>query len=188
MYDMDGLAMYDDGMGMYITPEMLKQHLTAAAAGAGGILVASKVVNNLGDMIIKMPEGADAANAEKIAAAVKTRKYTKGALSVVLGVLGGRVLYDRNRDAAMGLVGAVAGGALAELVSYAVGAPKEDNTSTPIDERTVPYLSTNLSALEAAVSSSEQAYGLSGPSVTARALSAAGVTSESLAEYAPYLS
>ena len=180
MYDMDGLAMYDDGMGAYITPQMLKEHLTAAAAGAGGILVASKVVNYLGDMIIKAPEGADAADPAKVAAAARTRKYTKGALSIVLGVLGGRMLYDRNRDAGMGLVGAVAGGALADLLASAIGAP----AATPA----VPYLTTNLAALEAAVASSEQAFGLSGPTVTARALSAAGVTSESLSEYAPYLS
>ena len=185
MYDMDGLAMYDDGMGAYITPEMLKQHLTAAAAGAGGILVASKVVNYLGDMFVKDQAGA---TAEQIAKNAKTRTYVKGASSVILGVLGGRMLYDRNRDAAMGLVGGVAGGGLASLLAYVVGNPSEDDTSTTIDERTRPYLTTNLSALEAAVASSEQAFGLSGPTVTARSLSAAGVTSETLAEYAPYLS
>jgi hypothetical protein len=181
MYDMDGLAMYDDGMGAYITPEMLKQHLTAAAAGAGGILVASKVVNYLGDMWIRDQDGA---SAEQIAKNAKNRTYVKGASSVVLGVLAGRMLYDRNRDAAMGLVGGVAGGGLASLLAYVVGAPAP-TTEMPVPS---PFLSTNLAALEAAVASSEQAFGLSGPTVTARSLSAAGVTSETLAEYAPYLS
>lgn len=185
MYDMDGLAMYDDGMGAYITPEMLKQHLTAAAAGAGGILVASKVVNYLGDMLVKDQDGASDAQREKNA---KNRTYVKGASSVILGVLAGRMLYDRNRDAAMGIVGGVAGGGLASLLAYVVGNPSENDPATTIDERTRPYLTTNLSALEAAVASSEQAFGLSGPTVTARSLSAAGVTSETLAEYAPYLS
>lgn len=185
MYDMDGLAMYDDGMGAYITPEMLKQHLTAAAAGAGGILVASKVVNYLGDMLVKDQAGA---TAEQLAKNAKNRTYVKGASSVVLGVLAGRMLYDRNRDAAMGLVGGVAGGGLASLLAYVVGNPSENDPSTPFDDTTRPYLTTNLSALEAAVASSEQAFGLSGPTVTARSLSAAGVTSETLAEYAPYLS
>ena len=86
MYDMDGLAMYDDGMGAYITPEMLKQHLTAAAAGAGGILVASKVVNYLGDMFVKDQDGASDAQRAKNA---KNRTYVKGASSVILGVLAG---------------------------------------------------------------------------------------------------
>lgn len=187
MYDMDGLAMYDDGMGAFITPQMLKEHLTAAAAGAGGILVASKVTNYLGDMLVKDPTGSDA-TADKIESARKNRKYVKQVSAIVLGVLGGRMLYDRNPQAAMGLVGGVAGLGLAELVATLAGFPKTNDPATTVDDTTVPYLTTNLSALEAAVASSEQAFGLSGPTVTARALSAAGVTSESLSEYAPYLS
>lgn len=189
-YDMAGLAYYDDGMGAWITPEMLKQHLMAAGAGAAGILVASKVVNYLGDMIVKPAAGSASLTAEQ----VKSKKYYQGALSIVLGVLGGRVLYDRNRDAGMAVVGAVAGGGLAELVAYLVGAPDSG----------VPYLSTNLSggssgglssldlaALEAAVSRTSPAFApeaFAGTVAQSRALSAATVRDESIAAYAPYLS
>ena len=34
-----------------------------------------------------------------------------------MGVLGGRLLWDMNRDAASGLVGGIAGGSLAELIN-----------------------------------------------------------------------
>lgn len=194
-YDMAGLAYYDDGMGGWITPEMLKQHLMAAGAGAAGVLVASKVVNYLGDMIVKPTTEGGALSPEQ----VKSKKYYKGALSIVLGVLGGRVLYDRNRDAGMAVVGAVAGGGLAELVAYLVGAPDSGANAG------VPYLSTNLSgglaggglssldlaALEAAVSRTSPAFApeaFAGTVAQSRALSAATVRDESIAAYAPYLS
>lgn len=193
-YDMAGLAYYDDGMGAWITPEMLKQHLMAAGAGAAGVLVASKVVNYLGDMIVK-PQTEGGALTE---AQVKSKKYYKGALSIVLGVLGGRVLYDRNRDAGMAVVGAVAGGGLAELVAYLAGAPESGASAG------VPYLSTNLSgggsgglssldlaALEAAVSRTSPAFmpeSFAGTVAQSRALSAPSVREESIAAYAPYLS
>lgn len=171
MYDMDGLAMYDDGMGAYITPEMLKAQLMAGAAGAGGILITSAIVQ-------RIPW-------DSIATDPGTQRYLKVAASALVGIVGGRMLWERNHHAAMGFVGGVVGLALAQLV--ASFAP--DTLTTSLSGASVNEM--DLAALEAAVSSREPAYSrgsMGDPQVTARELSAPGVTQEVLREYAPYLS
>ena len=44
-------------------------------------------------------------------------KRAKSALTALIGLLGGRALYDRNRDASMAFTGAVTGLGFAELVA-----------------------------------------------------------------------
>jgi hypothetical protein len=175
MYDMDGLAMYDDGMGNWITPEMLKQHLMAGAAGGAGILLAAKVVSMI--PWDSVSEDAD------------TQRYLKLAAAGAVGVLGGRLIFERDRDAAMGFVGGVTGLALAQLVSGFV--PADSEFQLPVSFAGAGVSRYDLAALESAVTSSGAAFSpasFQGTSVTERALSAPGVTSEVLAEYAPYLS
>lgn len=171
MYDMDGLAMYDGGMGEFLNPEMLKQHLMAGAAGAGGILLTSAIVQR-----IPWESMSDDPN---------TQRYLKLAGSALVGVLGGRLLWEQDRNAAMGFVGGVTGLALARLIQ---GFAPETLTTSLAGPGVSSY---DLAALEAAVASQGPAFSPSafqGPAVTERALSAPGVTSEVLAEYAPYLS
>ncbi len=84
------------GLGQFITPEMLQSHLTAAAAGAGGILAVTNLMDRI-DYFADKPNG---------------KLLTEG----LVGILGGRLLWQVNRDAAMGFVGGVTGMALANLV------------------------------------------------------------------------
>lgn len=164
-YDMAGLAMYD-GMGAWMTADMLKQQLMAGAAGAGGILLTSAVLQR-----IPLPEDWEP----------QTRSRVKNAIAIGIGVLGGRMIWEKNRDAAMGFVGGVAGLGLAQLL--ASWAP--DTLSTSLSGGLADV---DLASLESAVVHSSP--GLMGPQVTERALSAPGVSVESLADagYAPFLS
>jgi len=103
--EMDGYASINDlaedyeffGLDNFVTPEMLQSHLIAAAAGAGGILA----VLNIFDRIDYF---ADKPKAKMLAEAV-------------VGLVGGRALWEVNRDAAMGFVGGVTGYSLASLVN-----------------------------------------------------------------------
>lgn len=163
------LAMYDDGMGMWISPEMLKTQLMAGVAGAGGILVTSLLVQKVGEYL---PEAWEA----------QTKSRVKNAIAIGIGVLGGRAIWERNKNMAMGFVGGVAGLGLAQLVASFAPDTLSVNFSGGLS-------SGDLASLEAAVSTSSPSFSqLSGPAVTERALSAPGVTAEHLAEYAPYLS
>lgn len=163
------LAMYDDGMGMWISPEMLKTQLMAGVAGAGGILATSFIVQKVGEYL--------PADMEPM-----TKRRVKNAIAIGIGVLGGRAIWEKDRNMAMGFVGGVAGLGLAQLV-----ASFSDSLSTDLSGG---LSSMDLASLEAAVSTSSQPFspGLSGPTVSERALSAPGVSAEVLAEYAPYLS
>jgi hypothetical protein len=177
MYDMDGLAMYDDGMGAFaISPEMLKTQAMAGAAGAGGILLTSAIVQRAGAYL---PE----------TWGESTKKYVKAGMSVLIGVLGGNYLYSRNRDAAMGFVGGVVGLVLAQLVEGAAASPY---LTTSLSGPSVSE--SDLAYLDAAVANTSPAFtahgagAMNGVVASSRELQAAGVTREVLNEYAPYLS
>ncbi|NJN63460.1 MAG: hypothetical protein HC882_00350 [Acidobacteria bacterium] len=177
MYDMDGLAMYDD-LGNWMSPEILKRHGMAMVGGAGGILVTSYAVQMLDEYL---PGDWEAT----------TRSRTKSVIAIALGVLGGRLLFDRDRDAAMGVVGGVAGLGLAELISSFVNDPDAAPTLTTSLRGGLSEM--DLSALEAAVVTPAAAFvpprnnGMAGTVVSRAALSAPGVSVERLGEYAPYL-
>jgi hypothetical protein len=157
-------------MGAWLTGSQVKESLMAGLAGGGGILVTSAVLQRL-------PFPADWQPS--------TTSRVKNLLAVAVGVAGGRMLYDRNRDAAMGFMGGVGGLAIAQLL--ASFAP--DTLSTSLSGGGLS--SADLAALEAAVatnSPSWRAGELSAPMVSERQLAATGTTQEDLADYDRYMS
>jgi len=97
--DLMGLDMYDlDG---FITPSMIKDSLIAAAAGAGAILLASWATPK-----VPVPATVDEKNAHRLRAGV----------ALVGGLAAGRLVWDYNRDAAMAIIGGVAGLGLIQLL------------------------------------------------------------------------
>ena len=104
-YDMDDLASIDaladdytffPDLGAFLTPDMLMEHGVAAAAGAGGILIANNVFDRF-EFFADKPG-------------------YRAAAELLLGIAGGRALYNYNKPAAFGLIGGVSGLALASLV------------------------------------------------------------------------
>lgn len=160
------LSGYGGGMGAWLTGDMVKQQMMAGAAGAGGILITSAVLQR-----IPLPEDWEP----------MTKSRVKNAIAIGIGVLGGRMIWEKNRDAAMGFVGGVAGLGLAQLI--ASWAP--DTLSTSLSGGLADV---DLASLEA--SNVHASPGFSGPQVSERSLSAPGVSREFLAEadYAPFLS
>jgi hypothetical protein len=102
--DLMGLDMYDDGMGGLYSAEMLKDQVIAAGASAASILLAAWALPKLSasEMLSKMEEP----NRHRVAALV----------GILGGMIGGRLLWDKNRDAAMAIVGGVSGLGLAQLI------------------------------------------------------------------------
>lgn len=181
-YDMMGLEMYDSSydLGAWLDAETVKAHLMAGASGGVGILLVSTLLNK-----IQQPA--------MITDATNWRR-TKDVLAVVAGVLGGRLMYDQNRDAAMGFVGGVAGLGFADLVASFVNDPASTTGPTVSTSLSGGHLSGgDLAALEAAVSQAYPAWSpapeqLSGTVSQTMALSAPMVTTTELGAYAPYLS
>lgn len=174
--DMMGLEMYDDdGLSGWMDGDMLRNHLMAGLGGAGGILVTSALLSRLPAM------SDDATKNSRI----------KNVLAVAIGVLGGRFIYDKNRDVAMGFVGGVAGLGLAQLL--ASFAP--DTLSTSLSDGALS--GADLAALEAAVASNSPSWqagtvpslpataSFSGPVVREQTLAATDASAETLGEYYP---
>jgi hypothetical protein len=123
-YDMDDLASIDaladdytffPDLGAFLTPDMLMEHGVAAAAGAGGILIA----NNVFDRVEFFAD----------------KPGYRAAAELLLGIAGGRALYNYNKPAAFGLIGGVSGLALASLVQMgldrAMAAVSEEAPAAP---------------------------------------------------------
>lgn len=194
-YDMMGLEMYDSSydLGAYLSPEMIKSHLMAGASGGVGILLVSTLLNKIDNPFMKtdaagLPTGTPD---EQTSAGMNWRR-TKDAIAIVAGVLGGRVMYDRNRDAAMGFVGGVAGLGFADLIASFVNDPA--STTGPTVRTQLAgggHLSgSDLAMLEAAVVNTGAAWrsDLSGTVASQTMLSAPVVTDTELGAYMPYLS
>lgn len=168
--DMMGLAMYGDGMGAYFSGQQLKEFLMTGGAGGVGILATSAVLQ-------RIPFPADWQPS--------TTSRVKNLLALGVGVLGGRMMYDRNREAALGFMGGVGGLAIAQLLqSFA-----PDTLSTSLSGGGLS--SADLAALEAAVATNSPSWrageGLSAPVVGERQLAATGTTQEDLADYDRYM-
>lgn len=176
-YDMMGLEMYDSSydLGAYLSPEMVKAHLMAGFSGGVGIALVSTLLNE-----IEKPQMIESD---------MTWRRTKDVLAIVAGVIGGRVMYDRNRDAAMGFVGGVAGLGIADLLASFVNDPAEEPTIRT--QLSGGHLSgADLAMLEAAVVSPGAAWRpeLSGTAAQSAMLSAPVVSTTELGAYMPYLS
>jgi hypothetical protein len=186
--DMMELDMYD--MEGFYTGEQVRDSLIAAAAGAGSILLAAWAMPH-------MPAPAEWAPENK--------SRMRAGLTTVAGLLIGRGLWDYNRDAAMAVIGGVAGLGLAQLADSffpmqilggtPLGTLPEDIELSAGDEALLEaYDSDGMSALAAletpGVTTAPGAFsGFADPTVTPEALMGfAGtvVQSESLG-YSPYM-
>lgn len=179
-HSMFGLEMYDSSydLGAFLDPEAIKSHLMSGAAGGVGILTVATLLNKIDQpsMFEATPAGA------------MNWRRSKDALAIVIGVLGGRAMYDKNRDAAMGFVGGVAGLGFADLIASFVNGDGEATVRTQLAGG---HLSGgDLRALEAAVSQAYPAWRpeLSGTVAQTAELSAPVVSTTELGAYAPYLS
>jgi hypothetical protein len=190
--DMMGLDMYD-GLDQFYTPSMIRDTLIAAGAGAGSILLASW----LGPMIPVPKDWEEdpekAINVHRLRAAIVT----------LGGALVGRGLWDYNRDAAMAVIGGVAGLGLAQVVdsffkdkegnvSQLVGTPfgvlPEDLELDGADEAMMQYgdATTALSDLERTnIDVTPGAF--QEPVITPEALMGTVVQQETLGAYNPYM-
>lgn len=176
-YDMMGLGMYDSSydLGALLDPEAIKSHLMSGASGGVGILLVATLLNK-----IEKPSMFETDMAWR---------RTKDVIAIAAGVLGGRVMYEKNRDAAMGFVGGVAGLGFADLIASFVN----DETGPAMVRTTLAggHLSGGeLRALEAAVSQAYPAWQpqLAGTVTQTAELSAPVVSQTELGAYAPYLS
>ena len=168
--DMMGLSMYDGLDGFMPNGAQVKEALMVGGAGAVGILAASAIVQR-----IPYPATWEAATTMRV----------KNVAAFALGLVGARVLYDKNRDAAVGLMGGVCGLALAQLA--ASFAPETLSTSLSGGGLS----SADLAALESAVATNSASWrageGLSAPMVQERQLASTGTTQEELAQYDQYM-
>lgn len=106
-----------------VTPAQIKGLLLGAFSGGGGILLTGAIARAL----IKPKEGDAPLSPED---ATKQTVY-RSLLSLALGLVGGRLLWDLDEDAAKGFVGGVGGFGVASLVSE--WSVKKDG-----GERTIP--------------------------------------------------
>jgi len=102
--DLMGLDMYDDGMEGWYSTDMLRDQVIAAGSSAAAILLAAWALPKLSssEMMSKYEE--------------PTRHRVAALLGILGGMVGGRLLWDKNRDAAMAVVGGVSGLGLAQLI------------------------------------------------------------------------
>jgi hypothetical protein len=197
------LDAYDDMMGLefadyegldFMNPEMIKEALLAATAGGGALLATAWGVKKLGtqfDLASKIPN-------PLIRSAV-----TAGA-TFLAGLVGGRMLYEYNREAAMGVVGGVGALAMASFIDTAIAqatgnAPMGVALADVHDEYSPTSYSDGMAALAAlettGVTSAPGAFqGFSDPTVSTESLmglQGTVVQQETLGgleAYAPYLS
>jgi hypothetical protein len=100
--DIEGMWNGLDGeMEQIITQDQLMDMGVATLAGAGGIMLS-------GTLLPRIPW-------------VKDEAWRKSATAILLGIVGGRLLWDVQREAALGLAGGMAGVGLASLVSQWTG-------------------------------------------------------------------
>lgn len=193
------LDAYDDMMGLefsdysdfeYINMEMIKEALIASSAGGGAILLATFGVKKITTALAletKVPDPL-------------LRSGLISAATFLVGVAGGRALYEYNREAAMGVVGGLGGMAVANfldaLISKLTGGARMLNALGEDDSLSSYGAEDGMAALQAleatGVTSAPGAFhGFSDPSVTAEALmglEAAVTQEETLGGYNAYMS
>jgi hypothetical protein len=197
--DMDS---YDDMMGLefgdyegFINAEMVKEALISSSAGGGAILLTTWGMTMLSeklDLATKVPNG------------YARTALTSGA-AFLLAVVGGRAMYDYNREAAMGVVGGLGGFAMATFIDGMIaeargserllGTPLGEADADMDDESLLSAYNDNYDGMSAlaslettGVTSAPGAF--ADPSVTPEALMGLDgtvVQEETLGAYQPYL-
>lgn len=192
--DMMGLEFgaYGDGMEQFLDVEMLKEAAIAGGMGGGAILLTSWGVQKA------MTEIEFLSSIENPLA----KAAVASGLAFAASIVGGRMMYEYNREGAMGIVGGVGGMAFANLIDAAIaqftGKERMGIGLGDADESLLAgYDDVDgmeaLAALETTgVSTAPGAFqGLADPSVTPEALMGLDgtvVQQENLGDYAPYLS
>lgn len=109
--DMMGLEFGDyEGLDQFMSREMIQEALLAATAGGGAILAASWGVKRLSEQF-DLPSMIENPLA---------RTAVTSAGVFFLGLVGGRMLYEYNREAAMGVVGGLGALAMASVIDQAI--------------------------------------------------------------------
>lgn len=192
---------YDiSGLGAFLDADHIKAGVMSGAVGGGGILLTTTALDKVWSQPVA---GSGSMFAPDAPGGNGTRNYkmAKSAVTALIGILGGRALYDRNRDAAVAFTGAVSGLGFAELVASWVNDPASTTGPMVRTSNLAGHLSAaDLRALEMAVSTPMAAWrpsydmaGLGGP-VTRTQMLSAPVTSATelgnagMAAYMPYLS
>lgn len=103
------------------TPEQIKGLLTAAGAGAGAIVAGSYLVSKIEK---KKTDGTLDADS------ILNTKWFKAGVLALAGLVGGRLLWDKNRNAALGIASAAAGLGLAEILKEVAG--KDATSGLPV--------------------------------------------------------
>lgn len=186
------MAGYDDMMGLefgefgtFLDGQMVKDALMASAAGGVAVLAGAAVLNKLIDMDW-MPQMLK-----------DNRKMTKGVGLIALGVVGGRLLYDQNREASLGVLGGLGSLGVANIINNFLGANAVALEGGDSDESLLSDYNgmAALAALETTgVQESAGAFsGFADPTVTPESLMGFGgldatVTQTETLGYAPYLS
>lgn len=191
-------ALESFGLGALLDAQHVKGAVVSGAVGGGGILLTTTAL----DKVWSQPAaGSGSMFAPDAAGGNGTMNFkrAKSALTALIGLLGGRALYDRNRDASMAFTGAVTGLGFAELVASYVNDPASTTGPMVRTSNLAGHLSmADLRALEMAVSTPMNAWrppydmaGLNGPVTQTQRLSAPVTSATELgamAQYMPYLS
>lgn len=192
--DMMGLDFGDYGGGMeqFLNAEMIREALIAGSAGGSAMLVTAWGVRQITENVELI------ANIEQ---PLLKSAVTSG-MALIAGLLGGRAVYEYNREAAMGIVGGVGGMAMASFIDAAIaqftGREKMGISLGDADESLLAGYNDvagmeALAALETTgVSTAPGAFqGFADSTVTPEALMGLDgtvVQQETLGDYAPYLS
>ena len=180
--DMSGLEYADDdffGLDAIVTPEMAMEALVAALSGGAALVLAQQGISR-----IPLPEEWEP----------RTKMLVRTGIGVGAGLVVGRLVYNYNRDAAMGIVGAMVGAGVAGLVNYFLldSAPvgfsgaEDMELMSPMTESALLGTGGGYSAmseLSAAVTTPERR-SLSGPQVSPEQL----MGHQGMEQYNPYMS
>lgn len=123
-YEMDAYAPIADlaedyeffGLDQFISMEMMQSAGLALASGAGGILAVMNIMDRV----------------EYFADKPKARALAEMAIAIV----GGRALWEVNRDAAMGFAGGVGGYSLASLINQYIAEMQANSAGNGTDNGT----------------------------------------------------
>lgn len=126
-YSMDAYAPIDDlaedyeffGLDQFISMEMLQSAGLALASGAGGILAVMNIMDRI-DYFADKPKA-------------------RALAEMAIAVLGGRALWEVNRDAAMGFAGGVGGYSLASLVNQYIAEYQSSGTAPTTTQDGLAY-------------------------------------------------
>lgn len=117
---------YDDDLGFFeqlIDPEMLKESVVNAGGGALGGVVYQQLAS------IKVKRKDEKTQVEKEEDWLN-KPWKRVLMGIGLGLVGGRALWNQQRDLAKGHLGAMGAVVATELVSWAT-AKKENGTTKP---------------------------------------------------------